>query len=132
MSGAPAPTRARVLALWIPPLLDYVVVTLFVLVGRRSHDEGSALAGFLRVWWPFAVGLGLSAVLAGAWWFPFCWGRVAATWVGTVVIGMLGRIAIQGRDFKPSFVIVTTLFVGAGMFGWRLVARAVVRRRAPT
>ena len=125
------PTRARAIAVWIPPLLDYAVVTLFVVVGRRSHDEGSALAGFLRVWWPFAAGLGLSALAAGAWWYPLCWGRVAAMWVGTVVIGMIGRVAIQGRDFKPSFVIVTTLFLGAGMFGWRLVARAVARRRAP-
>lgn len=124
-------TRPRSLAVWIPPLLDLAVVTVFVLVGRRSHDEGDSLAGFLRVWWPFAAGLGLSAVVTGAWWHPFGWRRVVALWVGTVVLGMLGRVAIQGRDFKPSFVVVTTLFLGAGMFGWRLVARAVARRRAP-
>jgi hypothetical protein len=115
---------------WIPPLLDLAVVTLFVVVGRRSHDEGSALAGFLRVWWPFAAGLGLSALACGAWWYPLRWARVAAMVAGTVVLGMLGRVAIQGRDFAPSFVTVTALFLAAGMFGWRLVARAVMRRRA--
>jgi hypothetical protein len=117
------------LAVWLPPLLDLVVVTLFVLVGRRSHDEAEGLRGFLRVWWPFAAGLGVSGVLSGAWWYPYAWRRVAGAWIGTVVLGMLLRVGIQGRDFKPSFVIVTAIFLGLGMFGWRLVARARGRRR---
>jgi hypothetical protein len=40
------------------------------------------------------------------------------------------RIAVQGRDFKPTFVIVTTVFVGAGMLGWRAVVRRVGNRSA--
>ena len=122
--------RTRSLAVWIPPLLDLLVVTLFVLVGRRSHDEGDNLAGFLRVWWPFAAGLGVSGVLSGAWWYPFAWRRVIGAWIGTVALGMVLRISIQGRDFKPSFVIVTTLFFGLGMLGWRAIAQRVVARRA--
>ena len=127
---SPNPISTRSLAIWIPPLLDLVVVTVFVLVGRRSHDEGESVSSFLRVWWPFAAGLGVSAVLAGAWWYPFAWPRVAAAWIGTVVVGMAMRVGIQGRDFKPSFVIVTTVFVGVGMFGWRALARRGVARRA--
>ena len=119
--------RTRSPAVWVPPLLDLAVVTVFVLVGRRSHDEGENVAGFLRVWWPFAAGLGVSAVAAGAWWYPFAWKRAITAWLGTVVIGMLLRIAIEGRDFKPTFVIVTTLFLGAGMLGWRAVARRLTR-----
>ncbi len=122
--------RARSLAVWIPPLLDLVVVTVFVLVGRRSHDEGESVAGVLRVWWPFAAGLGVSAVLAGAWWYPFSWPRAVGAWLGTVVVGMALRIGIQGRDFRPSFVIVTTVFLGLGMLGWRALARWLVDRRA--
>ena len=123
-------TRARELAVWIPPLLDLAAVTVFVLIGRRSHDEGEAFTAFLRTWWPFAAGLGLSGVLTGAWWHPFAWLRVTLLWVGTVAVGMLLRISIDGREFKPSFVVVTTVFLGLCFFGWRLVARAVVRRRA--
>ncbi len=122
-------TRTRSLAIWIPPLLDLLVVTGFVLVGRRSHDEGENLAGFLRVWWPFAAGLGLSGVLSGAWWYPFAWKRVIGLWFGTVVVGMILRISIQGRELKPSFVIVTTLCFGLGMLGWRAIARRVLDRR---
>jgi hypothetical protein len=121
--------RTRSLAVWIPPLLDLLVVTVFVLVGRRSHDEGENVAGILRVWWPFAAGLGLSGVLSGAWWYPFAWKRVVGLWLGTVAVGMILRISIQGRDFKPSFVIVTTVFFGLGMIGWRVVAQRVIDRR---
>lgn len=124
-------TSTRRLPVWLPPLLDLIVVTTFVLAGRRSHDEGESLAGFLRVWWPFAAGLGLSAVASGAWWFPLAWRRAIVAWAGTVVVGMALRIGIQGRDFKPSFVIVTALFTGAGMLGWRAVARRIVTRRVP-
>lgn len=122
--------RGRELAVWVPPLLDLLAVTVFVVVGRRSHDEGSTFAGFLRVWWPFAAGLGVSGVCTGAWWRPFAWARVTLLWVGTVAIGMVLRITVDGRDFKPSFVVVTAVFLGLCFFGWRLVARALVRRRA--
>jgi len=117
---------------WVPPLIDLAVVTVFVLVGRRSHDEGSGALDFLRVWWPFAAGLGVGGVLSGAWWFPFRWARVAVMWGATVVVGMLLRISIQGRELKPSFVVVTTLFLGIFFFGWRLAARALLVRRVRT
>ena len=51
-------------------------------------------------------------------------------WLVTVALGMTLRIAVQGRDFKPTFVIVTTVFVGAGMLGWRAAVRKVAARRA--
>ncbi len=126
---ATARTRTRELPVWIPPLLDLVAVTAFVLVGRRSHDEGNTFVDFLRVWWPFAAGLGVSGVLTGAWWYPFAWVRVTLMWVGTVAVGMVLRISIHGRELKPSFVIVTAIFLGVCFFGWRLVARALTRRR---
>ncbi|MFM8304397.1 MAG: DUF3054 domain-containing protein [Actinomycetota bacterium] len=113
-----------------PLLCDLAVVTVFVVIGRRSHDEGSDVAGLLRVWWPFAVALGVSGVASGAWRFPFRWGRVVALWLGTVALGMVGRIVIQGRELKPSFVVVTAVFFALGMFGWRLVARWWARHRA--
>lgn len=127
-----ATPRTREIPVWIPPLLDLLAVTLFVVVGRRSHDEGNGLVDFLRVWWPFVAGLGLSAVLTGAWWYPFAWPRVVLTWVGTVVVGMTLRITVNGRELKPSFVIVTAVFLGLCFFGWRLGARALVRRRGRT
>jgi hypothetical protein len=44
-------------------------------------------------------------------------------WLVTVGVGMAMRIAVEGRDFKVAFAIVTLVFVGAGMLGWRAVVR---------
>jgi hypothetical protein len=111
---------------------DLLVLVVFVLVGRRSHDEGSGLGGFVRVWWPFAVALVVATLVSGVWRAPLEWRRAIVTWLVTVALGMALRIAVQGRDFKPTFVIVTTVFVGAGMLGWRAVARRVAARSLGT
>ena len=111
---------------------DLLVLVVFVLVGRRSHDEGSGLEGFLRVWWPFAVALVVATIVSGTWRAPLEWRRAIVAWLVTVALGMVLRIAVQGRDFKPSFVIVTTVFVGAGMLGWRAVARRVTTKPVRT
>jgi hypothetical protein len=110
---------------WIAFGADLLVLVVFVLVGRRSHDEGSGVEGFLRVWWPFAVALVVATVASGTWRAPLEWRRAIVTWLVTVALGMTLRIAVQGRDFKPTVVIVTTVFVGAGMLGWRGVVRRV-------
>jgi Protein of unknown function (DUF3054) len=104
-------------------LADLAVLVLFVVVGRRSHHEDAGVAGFLRVWWPFAVALVLAWSIAGLWRAPLAWSRVVAAWLITVGLAMALRIAIEDREFKIAFTIVTLLFVGAGMLGWRAVVR---------
>jgi hypothetical protein len=113
---------------WVAFGADLLVLVVFVLVGRRSHDEGSGLEGFLRVWWPFAVGLVVATLVGGTWRAPLEWRRAIVAWLVTVALGMALRVAVQGREFKPTFVIVTTVFVGAGMLGWRAVVRKVMAR----
>ncbi|HEY3672833.1 MAG TPA: DUF3054 domain-containing protein [Acidimicrobiia bacterium] len=117
------PARDRLPRPWIALVGDVAVLVVFVLVGRRSHHEDAGLAGFLRVWWPFAVALGVAWLVAGLWRLPLAWSRAIAAWLITVALGMALRIAVQGRDFKVAFTIVTLLFVGAGMLGWRAVVR---------
>ena len=121
--------RDRLARPWLALLGDLAVLVVFVLVGRRSHHEDAGLAGFFRVLWPFAVALGVAWLATGLWRAPLAWTRAIAVWLVTVGVGMALRIAVQGRDFKIAFTIVTLLFVGAGMLGWRAVVR---RRRART
>jgi hypothetical protein len=102
---------------------DIAVLVVFVLVGRRSHHEDAGFAGFLRVWWPFAVALGVAWFVTGLWRTPLAWPRAVAAWLVTVALGMVVRIVAEDREFKVAFTIVTLLFVGAGMLGWRAVAR---------
>jgi hypothetical protein len=111
---------------------DLLVLVVFVLIGRRSHDEGTGLEGFLRVWWPFGAALVVATVVSGTWRAPLEWRRAIVAWLVTVALGMALRIAVQGRDFKATFVIVTTVFVGAGMLGWRAVVRRVATKRVRT
>ena len=120
----------RALSPWVAFAADLLVLVVFVAVGRRSHDEGSGLDGFLRVWWPFAVALVVATIASGLWRAPLEWRRAIVAWLVTVALGMTLRIAVQGRDFKPTFVIVTTVFVGSGMLGWRAVVQKVAARRA--
>jgi len=108
---------------WIALSGDLAVLVVFVLVGRRSHHEDAGLAGFLRVWWPFAVALGVAWLVTGSWRAPLAWGRAVSVWLVTVACGMALRIVVQGRDFKVAFTIVALLFLGAGMLGWRAVVR---------
>lgn len=109
---------------------DLAVLVVFVAVGRRSHDEAAGLEGFVRVWWPFAAGLGAATAVTGLWREPLAWRRAVPAWLLTVAAGMALRVTVQGRDLRPSFVVVTTLFAGVGMLGWRAVVRRRVTRRA--
>jgi hypothetical protein len=108
---------------WLAALADLAVLVVFVVVGRRSHHEDAGVAGFFRVWWPFAVALLVAWSVAGLWRAPLAWGRVVAAWVITVGLGMTLRIVVEDREFKIAFLIVTLVFVGAGMLGWRAVVR---------
>lgn len=108
---------------WLALLGDIAVLIVFVLVGRRSHHEDAGFAGFLRVWWPFVVGLALAWLATGLWRAPLAWPRSIPAWLLTVGLGMAIRIAAQDREFKIAFTIVTLLFVGAGMLGWRAIVR---------
>jgi hypothetical protein len=105
------------------------VLVVFVVVGRRSHHEDAGTAGFLRVWWPFVAGLAVAWLVTGLHRAPLAWGRAVAAWLVTVAVGMTLRIVVEDRSFKVAFTVVTLLFVGAGMLGWRAVARAVHARR---
>jgi hypothetical protein len=107
---------------------DVAVLVLFVVVGRRSHHEDAGLAGFLRVWWPFAAALVVAWLATGLWRTPLAWDRAVAAWLVTVGLGMALRIVVEDRDFKVAFTIVTLVFVGAGMLGWRAVVRRVRAR----
>jgi hypothetical protein len=128
--GSVIDARDRNLRPWVAAVADLLVLVVFVAVGRRSHHEDAGLAGFLRVWWPFVVGLAVAWLATGLHRAPLGWGRAVAAWIVTVGVGMAVRIVAEDREFKVAFTIVTMLFVGAGMLGWRAVVRAVQARKA--
>ncbi|WP_334148830.1 DUF3054 domain-containing protein [Microbacterium sp.] len=112
-------------------IVDVVLVLVFAVIGRASHDENPA--GFLLTAWPFLVALllghAIAALLPGRPRQPWSvlWGLVV--WVITVIGGMLLRIA-TGDTAQVAFIIVATLTLGVFLVGWRALTALLRRRRA--
>ena len=108
--------------------LDIAVVVVFVAIGRRNHDEGSAIGEVIRIAAPFLIGLAAGWVVARAWRRPFDLATGATIWIVTIVLGMLLRRTLFDRGTALSFIVVASVFTGALLLGWRLVALRITRQ----
>ena len=109
----------------IAAIFDLALIILFAAIGRRSHDEGSALAGTLTVAAPFLIGYVIAAV---AWRLdrsPRSAGRGALISVVAVGLGLVLRGTAFGRGVAPAFVVVALVTITVLLVGWRLVAARV-------
>jgi len=115
-------TRSVVVA---SAVVDFVLLLVFVLIGRASHGED--VRGFLVTLWPFAVGLLLGWLIARAWRTPrrIVWTGVIV-WASTAAVGVLLRLVSQ-QGVQLSFVIVTVVVLGAFLLGWRALSSLVIR-----
>ena len=109
--------------------LDFLFLLLFVGIGRRTHHDGGAFAGFANTLWPFVTGL-----LAG-WAFTRWTHRNSLSptsglliVLATVAIGMALRV-VSGQGIAFSFIIVATVFLSIFLVGWRFALSFVSRRR---
>ncbi|MEP7034702.1 MAG: DUF3054 domain-containing protein [Actinomycetota bacterium] len=112
--------------------LDCALIVLFAAIGRRNHAETGAVVDILRTAWPFLAGM------AAGWLFcllvlrqvPLQLRGGVPVWLSAVALGMVLR-NLTGEGTALAFIIVATLFLGAGLLGWRgVVARLASRRRA--
>ena len=118
--------RAAVLAV----ALDTASVLLFVLIGRRSHEEdGGFVAETAKVAASFLIALAVGWLVARAWQAPRALRTGVVVWAITVAGGMALR-PVFGRSVELSFVIVTAAFTALTIVGWRVIARQVASRRA--
>ncbi len=110
-------------------VIDVALVTLFVLVGRRSHGEANSAGGIVETLWPFLVGLVVGWLVTWAWRRPLAivWPGIPV-WLMTVALGMLIRTS-AGQGVEPSFIAVAAVVLGVFLVGWRLIALPFARRR---
>ena len=103
----------------IAVLLDVCSVLAFVIIGRRTHQDGDTIAGIWHTAWPFLAGLAI-----GLWAARF-WRKPAAirpaglgAWLGAAGSGMAIRVA-AGQGTALAFIGVTFAFLALFLLGWR-------------
>lgn len=116
-------TRPSQRAVVTTAIVDVVAVVVFVAIGRRNHNEGTALSGIIGVAAPFLIALGISWIGLRTWREPFNRASMVATWVITVVIGLLLRRLVFDRGIATSFIIVATITLGVLLSLGRLLSR---------
>lgn len=104
-------------------IFDVLVVVVFVLIGRRNHDESIDVAGFVHTAAPFVLALIISWTGSRAWTNPLSLVTGVAVWIGTLIGGMALRHFVFDDGTAMAFVIVATIFLGTGFSAWRSVAR---------
>ena len=113
-------------------VVDTLLIMLFAFIGRRSHEEGSAVLGVLATAWPFLTGMaaGWVAALLAFRTVPRTVRHGIPVWLCAVAVGMLLR-QTTGKGIAPSFVVVATVVLGAFLLGWRALAGWLNRWEGP-
>ncbi len=113
---------------WPALALDVICILVFAIVGRSSHGEASDLLGVLRTAWPFVAGGLLGMLIGRTWRHPSTLTAGVYVWLSTVIVGIVLRL-VTGAGAPVSFIIVTTVVLGAFLLGWRAGLRAVQAAR---
>ena len=109
--------------------IDLIAIVVFAVLGRRNHDEGTAVTGILVVAWPFVAGWTIA-------WFATRLHRRPESAAGAlralavaIPIALALRVATD-RGIAPAFIVVACVFLGLVLVGRRwLVALVGGRRR---
>lgn len=109
--------------------IDLLLVLVFAVIGRASHGEALDVAGIATTAWPF-----LAACLVG-WLVISMLGTdglgarpAVIVWLVTVLGGLALRL-VTGATAALPFVVVATIVLALFLFGWRLIAWAIRRRK---
>ncbi len=116
-------TRLSQRAVITAAIVDVVAVVVFVAIGRRNHNEGTALSGIIGVAAPFLIALGISWIGLRTWREPFTRRSWVATWAIAVIVGLLLRRLVFDRGIATAFIIVATITLGLLLGLGRLLSR---------
>ena len=120
-------TPSRVGRAVVAGSLDVAAVAVFVLVGRRGHDEGLTVSGVASTAAPFVIGLAAGWATTRAWRAPASMPVGAVIWLVTAVLGLVLRRTVFDDGTALTFVVVTALTLAVLLLGWRTLARRWLR-----
>lgn len=110
--------------------VDLLLILVFAVTGRASHQEANPVLGVLITAWPFLAGAALGWLAGRLWRAPLkVWPHGVCLWLITVIAGMLLRV-LSGRSAEWSFVLVTAIVLAVFLLGHRAIAALVLRKRA--
>lgn len=108
--------------------LDTASIVLFVAIGKREHEQDSAVRALIETAAPFLIALAIAWLVLRVWTRPADLRIGVGVWAIVVAGGMLVRRFVFDGGTATSFVIVTTCFLALTLLGWR-VAMALFDRR---
>lgn len=126
------PTRSRANIGGFLARGDTVAIFLFAVIGLLSHHEGLSLAGIVRNAVPILLVWFLVAPFLRTYSAP-SWRNLLYTWAVAVSAGVWLRFMVLGHPFGTGFFIfwmIALVFTLIPLLAWRLLARAMLRRRA--
>ncbi|MDO5635203.1 MAG: DUF3054 domain-containing protein [Micrococcus sp.] len=139
MTDSPVPERSprRAVSPWAPSfalLADGLVVLGFVAIGQGEHNTADGAPGLLVTASPFLLGLVIMTVATGGlrtdahttW--SRLWPHGVVVWLGTLVIGMVGRVVADLGGAPLAFILVAAGSLALGLLGRRAVT-SLPRRR---
>ncbi len=103
---------------------DVLALAAFIAVGLANHNRTENLiADITRIGAPFLLGWFVVAALLGAYRPVQGRGnfmlRSALAWVLGIGVGLLLRNTVFGSNFSPVFAIISYVFTGLFLLGWR-------------
>ena len=109
--------------------LDTATIVLFVAIGKREHEQDSAISGLIETAAPFLIALVIAWLALRVWNRPTDWRVGVGVWAIVVAAGMLLRHFVFDDGTATSFIVVATLFLGVFLIGWRVLLQLIDRRR---
>lgn len=107
---------------------DLLVLLVFVLVGRSSHQEAESAAGVVRVAAPFVVAWFVVGAILGAFGRRGSaattaprrlLARTGLSWLVACPAALGLRALGEGHGIPPAFGIIAFVFNGVLLLGWR-------------
>jgi hypothetical protein len=132
-AGAPRYGRVAALALG-----DLAVFIIFVVVGQSSHRETESVASIVRVAAPFVVAWFVVGPVLGAFGRrgsaattrpQRLLGRTGLSWVVACPAALALRALGEGHGIPSTFALISFLFNGVLLLGWRGLASWLAWRR---